>query len=215
MTLTKPNFTMGILPALGMISLYRIFRRQPLDWPLLLALVIPASALLGMQFFFAYVSPNDHGLELRVFGWMMIWTPPWQIIVQGIASIAFPLTVYLAFLPSTRKNMLLNFSWLIFFVTAFFAYFVNETGRRFTDGNFVWGAYASVFVLMLVSIVFLIREHPVFFAIPTMREIRRMKWRQWLPLSVLALHGIYGLGYWLITLVISSGEFELYYPRVT
>lgn len=210
MTLTKPNYTIGMLPALVLMASYRIIRRLPLNWPLLLALVIPASILLGVQFFSAYVTPDDHGLELRVFGWMMIWTPAWQIVVQCIASIAFPLTVYLVFLPSTRKNLLLNFSWLIFLANAFFAYFVNEKGRRFPDGNFVWGAYVSVFVLILVTTLFLIREYPNYFAIPAVREMRRMHWRQWLPLTMLALHGIFGLGYWIITFVISSGTVELY-----
>jgi hypothetical protein len=204
MTLTKPNYTIGLLPALALMALYRIIRRLPLDWPLLLALAIPAGILLGLQFFSAYVTPDDHGLELRVFGWMIIWTPAWHIVVQGISSIAFPLTIYLVFLPSTRKSLLLNFSWLIFFVAAFFAYFVNEKGRRFTDGNFVWGAYVSVFVLIVVSIIFLIREHPDYFSIPALRDMRRIPWRQWLPLTVLALHGIFGLGYWIITFVISS-----------
>lgn len=197
MTLTKPNYTLSLLPALGLIGLYRIIRRQPLDWPLLLGLGVTGTVLLGLQFFSTYNSPDQSRIMFGVFRFMTLWAPPGFVILQFFASIAFPLYVAIAFRAQAKKDPLLNLTWVIFLISAVFAYFVHETRPRLYHGNFTWGAYVSLFVLFVASILFLIREHPRILDIKGLPSLRVLGLKSTIALILLALHIASAIYYWL------------------
>jgi hypothetical protein len=197
MTLTKPNYTLSLLPALGLIGLYRIIRRQPLDWPLLLGLGVTGTVLLGLQFFSTYNAPDESRIMFGVFRFMTLWAPPAFVVVQFFASIAFPLYVAIAFRAQAMKDPLLNLTWVIFLASAIFAYFVHETRPRLYHGNFTWGAYVSLFMLFVASILFLIREHPRLLDIRQLPPPRVLGLKSTIALILLALHIASAIHYWL------------------
>src|SRR5690606_10371708 len=49
--LAKPNYLIVLLPTLGLVTVYRLLKKQPVNWPLLLSIALPAVVLLGLQFF--------------------------------------------------------------------------------------------------------------------------------------------------------------------
>lgn len=197
MTLTKPNYTLSLLPALGLIGLYRIIRRQPLDWPLLLGLGVTGTVLLGLQFISTYNAPDESRIMFGVFRFMTLWAPPLFVVLQFFASIAFPLYVAIAFRAQAKKDPLLNLTWVIFLISAVFAYFVHETRPRLYHGNFTWGAYVSLFVLFVASILFLIREHPRILDIKGLPSLRVLGAKSTIALILLTLHIISAIYYWL------------------
>jgi hypothetical protein len=196
MTLTKPNFTLIMLPGIGLFALYRIVRRQRVDWPLLLGIGAPAILLLGYQFFSPYNSHADSSIVLGPSGFMLYYSLPWQIVLQFLGSIAFPLAVYLLNLNRARLSPFFNLAWLIFLSGALFAYFVYEDGIRTTHGNFTWGAYAALFVLMYAAVIFLIRNQPEIFSVRSVRSLLALSRRQHLLLVILGLHVICAVAYW-------------------
>jgi hypothetical protein len=197
MTLTKPNYTLSLLPALGLIGLYRIIRRQPLDWPLLLGLGVTGTVLLGLQFFSTYNAPDESRIMFGVFRFMSLQTSTGFVILQFFASIAFPLYVAIAFRAQAKKDPLLNLTWVIFLISAVFAYFVHETRPRLYHGNFTWGAYVSLFVLFVASILFLIREHPRILDIKRLPSLRVLGLKSTIALILLTLHIVSAIYYWL------------------
>jgi hypothetical protein len=128
---------------------------------------------------------------------MTLWAPPAFVVVQFFASIAFPLYVAIAFRAQAMKDPLLNLTWVIFLASAIFAYFVHETRPRLYHGNFTWGAYVSLFMLFVASILFLIREHPRLLDIRQLPPPRVLGLKSTIALILLALHIASAIHYWL------------------
>jgi hypothetical protein len=158
--LGKPNYAMALLPALGLIGLYRLVRREPLNWPLLLSIGLPAVALLGGQYLL-YNNSTVGGLS----GGSMVFSPFAQYIERGttglpfklVLSVIFPLAVTIAYWRDARRDLALILAWLTFAVGVFIAYSFVESAR-ILDGNFIWGAHISVTVLFATMTTFYLRR---------------------------------------------------------
>jgi peptidoglycan/LPS O-acetylase OafA/YrhL len=72
-------------------------------------------------------------------------------------SVAFPAAVYLLYWKCARRDLPLNFALLLFAFGAGYAVFLVEA-QRTTHGNFLWGAYVTLFILYLFSATFLVRQ---------------------------------------------------------
>jgi hypothetical protein len=107
--------------------------------------------------------------------------------------VAFPLSVYGLHFERARRDNYLNLSWLVFFFGLLFMYTLYEIGPRQPDGNFIWGAYAALFVLMYASVVFLIREY----RLTGRRSLARLPWRLKVAGVIFGLHLIFGIVLWI------------------
>lgn len=97
----------------------------------------------------------------------------------------FPIVVALLYRGTIFKNRAIVFGWLQYIVGLAYWYLLTETGPHQFDGNFQWGAQLSLFVLIVISANFwvdIIKK-------PSKRLV------DYLPLVVLLLHGLYGIGY--------------------
>jgi hypothetical protein len=195
MTFTKPNYTMCLLPALGLFALYRIMTKDRLDWLLLVfGLGLPAAAVLAFQYVNTFGSGRDASVAFGFLTIMQIWQVPlWQVPVRLLLSVAFPLSVYGLHFERARRDNYLNLSWLVFFFGLLFMYTLYEIGPRQPDGNFIWGAYAALFVLMYASVVFLIREY----RLTGRRSLARLPWRLKVAGVIFGLHLIFGIVLWI------------------
>ena len=160
-TLAKPSFTLALLPGCCLFAARRILRRQVIDWPLLLfGFCLPGASLMGLFFALAYVSnDSDSAIALGFLMQMQAWIPVWRIPVQLILSLLFPLAVYALYFEQARRHLYLNLCWVIFAVAAATAYLLYESGERLGHGNFVWGSYNAIFLLMFASLLFVVEQY--------------------------------------------------------
>ena len=72
-TMAKPSFTFALLPGCCLFALWRSFRRQPVDWLLLVCgICLPGMILMGLQYLIVYESA-DRGFRQLPFGLLTIY----------------------------------------------------------------------------------------------------------------------------------------------
>ncbi len=197
--LAKPSYAIALLPGLCLFALYRAWKRQPVDWGLLLfGMILPGAILLLLQYLINYGSGDGEiqfGLFLSARQHVLSAT---QIPLRIILSLAFPLSVYMLYFSEARKYTYLNLSWLVCIVGLFCMYGFNVSGMRFRHAVFNWTAYSAAFALMYATIQFLVEKHAV-----ERRQSPQVEASSKRPLSrrllfvaaVFALHVMFGLIY--------------------
>lgn len=164
--LAKPSFVLAFLPALALLTLYRIIRRQAINWVLLIGgIVAPAGILLVYQTL-AWTSGGGIGIDfLRVFEeWALHYeanAASW-ILPKLVFSIAFPLSVYLLNFRSASHDLMFNLGWLVAGVGIAYAYFMVDY-TIVAAGDFGWSAQGGVFVLFVAATLFAVRHYTAIF----------------------------------------------------
>ena len=160
-TLAKPSFVFALLPACCLFALWRSFRRQAVDWLLLVCgTCLPGLVLMGILYLLAYESQDRSStIAFGLFTTFQTWIPAWRIPLQFLLSLVFPLAVYALYFKQARRHLYLNMCWVIFTVAAAMAYSLYEAGPRIGHGNFIWGSYNAIFLLMFASLLFALEQH--------------------------------------------------------
>ena len=160
-TLAKPSFTFVLLPGCCLFALWRAFRRQSVDWLLLVCgFCLPGALLMGLLYLMTYVSQDtSSAVAFGFLTFMQHWIPTWRIPIQLVLSLAFPLVVLALYFERARRHLYLNLCWVIFAVSAVMVFTLYEEGLRFQDGNFLWSSYSAIFLLMFASLLFLVEQH--------------------------------------------------------
>ncbi len=151
--LVKPNYAIALLPALGVLTLWFVWRRRTLDWWMLLAgQVLPALAVLAFQALLIYWVPeaNHAGVMISPFGVESLWSG--YLPLKFLLSILFPLAAALLTWPRLHEDSGLQLAWLAFFFAVLQLYFLAESGPRYREANFRWGAQVALFLLFAVSL---------------------------------------------------------------
>ena len=199
--LAKPSYAFALLPACCLFALWRVFRRRRVDWLLLLCgFCIPGSLLLGLLYLLAYASADvESAIRVGVFTFIHQWIPTWRIPIQLLLSLVFPLAVFALYFEQARRNLYLVMCWVIFAVGVLPVYFLYEDGPRIKHGNFIWGSYNAIFLLMFASLLFLVKQHAreyqsgssdlLFFGVGISRKVGIL-------LFVFALHLLSGMAYY-------------------
>jgi hypothetical protein len=163
--LSKPNYLLAVLPALGLWLVWHWWRKQSAAWSAaVFGVALPAVVFLAWQYYFAYVNPSEQ-LE----GSSIIFAPFEAIlsisggsrgimILRFAASIMFPTVVYVCYWRQARADAPLSFAWLTFAIGTAYMYLFAETASRLLHGNFVWGAYITLFVLNFASVRFALKQ---------------------------------------------------------
>lgn len=164
-SLSKPSYSIALLPSLMLIVVYRLIRRLPIDWWLLiLGVVLPQVIVLGVQYVVTYNDPNraSVGIGFLAFAQAIHMTLS-EAIVRTVLSfalvIAFPAIVYLLHYKQARRDDYLNFAWLTFGISCIWTYFFYEGGVRFSHVNFFSTGHSAMFVLMFSSVLFLVKHY--------------------------------------------------------
>ena len=157
-TFLKPSYSVTLLPAVGLMGLYWLWKRRPLNWGLAVwGMGLPAVLILAAQFLYTYTyGEPEGGIALRPFlaaSMLSAYLP-----LKFFLSIFFPLVSTALFFQSARKDHTMMLAWLAFAVGALQFYLFVELGSRFTHGNFVWGAQITLFMLFVVTIRFLLKQ---------------------------------------------------------
>ncbi|HUA57575.1 MAG TPA: hypothetical protein VML19_02400 [Verrucomicrobiae bacterium] len=183
--LAKPSYLICLVPAVVILGVWRLRTGQGLSRrALLIGFGVPAFLVLSGQFLLTYAGMRG------VVGYQdsIQWAPllvmrHWASGLGGkfLLSTAFPLAVLLVYGRAAIRDGAMQLAWLTFAAGAAYAYLLSEV-RRATDGNFLWSAYISLFVLFIASILFVLRQY------------RTASW--WRPVvcgGVLAAHVISGI----------------------
>jgi hypothetical protein len=160
-SLSKPSFLICLAPAAAIMAVYRFVRRLPVSLPGLLAgLYVPAAAVLGWQFYSSY---SGHGAG-GAYHDTIIWSPlkfmsafATNLPAKFLLSVAFPLTTTILYWRETRRDVMVQLSWLCFLFGAFYSYMLVEKAH-WSAGNLGWSAYITAFTLFAGSVVFWVRR---------------------------------------------------------
>ncbi|MDE2749026.1 MAG: hypothetical protein OXI34_08690 [Chloroflexota bacterium] len=158
-TMTKPSFTLALLPGCCLYAFWRLLMRRHVDLPILVVgICLPGIFMLGLAYLLTYYHYDD-GTVIAVgfLTGMKYYVPTWRIPIQLLLSLAFPLRLYICFHKEARQHAYLNLSWLIFGVGAIYAYWLYED-PRIKHANFLWSGYSAVFLLMFASMLFYIER---------------------------------------------------------
>lgn len=155
--LTKPSFTICILPAMALLIFYRLLTKRSLSRNMLLfGFFLPALLILALQFRMTYGSSQIQGIysgssqiifaPLAVMQTYSLWLP-----AKFLLSLTFPLTLLLCYFRRVTKDTGLLLGWLAFFFGAAYTYLLAESGPRMLQGNFSWSAQITLFILFIYS----------------------------------------------------------------
>jgi hypothetical protein len=185
-TLAKPNYTIVILPVMGLIGLYRFWKKEPFDWFLfIVGVIIPAGIVLLWQFNF-HEEVQGRGFAFSLFHFSRPRFPETPL------SLLFPLAVYFLYLKDARKDTIFNLVWLVFGVGLAYQYMFIELNSG-SGRNFVHGARASLLIVFIVAMAFLLRQN--------IDSFKRSNWKLIACMTILALHVICGFYWYYVHLV--------------
>ena len=199
--ISKPSYMICFLPATAVVLLYRAFQVRGFAqkiWlvkPWIFWLFLPSLIILIGQYSITYGVQSSHnsGIVFSPFSLVghYLGFQYLLIIRQFILSILFPIVIYFVYFNKAVQCFRLNYAWLVFSISAFYYYFLAESGERFPHGNFAWGAQIGVLILFIESAVLLIRSQPLArFSFPS---IESEVWKYYICLSVYLLHVLCGL----------------------
>lgn len=193
-TLLKPNYTIVLLPALGLMVLYRLVKRQPVDWPLLIfGLGLPAVLVLSGQYLLTYMVGDEPegGILFRPF--LVASGMSDYLLLKFLLSVFFPLVIAGLHYRRAVTDRPLVFAWLGFAVGAAQFYLLAENASRMYHGNFLWGAQTGLFILFVVTIRFLLKQEYEFKSL-----LRR---EQWIQYAAYLPHILGGIAYYAFCLL--------------
>ena len=191
--LTKPTFAISFLPTVGLISLYKLIKKQSFKLSIIIfGIGIPSVVTLAWQYLLTYTGNWSNS--------RIIWAPfavsqlPISAqLLRYIASIAFPLLVYFLYFQYTKNDFYLNFSWLILLISTFLMFSLAESGDRFSHGNFFAAGNISLFILYIISTkVFLQENKDILY---TLKPIKLVKFAG--ASSIYLMHFVSGVAFYL------------------
>ena len=200
-TLSKPSYTIALFPGLVLFAVWRRLNGHTVDWIFLMwGLCIPGGFVLAVEYLYTFVGGFEQGgaIMIEPLKYMSSWIPVWRMPIQLALSLVFPIGVYLLFHGAARKNLYLNFSWIVFAVGAMYVYNLYQDGPGFRAGDFLWSGYSTVFVLMYASLLFLVEQYAKELESKVVHLSRngfRLSLRSGLAALLFAFHVLSGIAY--------------------
>jgi hypothetical protein len=190
---TKPSFIFDLLPVLGLFTLYRIIKKQWVNWPLLVfGIGLPIVLSLGWQYWFTYTSPSVIDPRIIIAPFAVYQARSDWLFAKFLLSILFPLGVCILYFPKVRRELELLLAWPVFLLGATYSYLLAEEGVRFSHGNFIWSAQIGLFILFVFTFLFLIKQSP-FCSQMSPENPPRPVYKFWISVGLYIIHLIGGV----------------------
>lgn len=159
-TLTKPSYTIVLLPALGFIIALRLYRHQQVPWRFLIyGIALPSAMLISWQLYLTYVSPlPNFDSHLAFAPLAAIRSRTGQIAQKFVLSMAFPGVVIALYWKEFWRSTACRLALLQWVFGASYFYLLAEQGRRLGDINFSWSANIAIAILFLACLHLLIAQ---------------------------------------------------------
>lgn len=194
-TVTKPSFTFILVPAAGLILLYRLLQKKGknLKNTIIVGLsFVPTFCALIYQFFgvFGPVEGEEKGIG---FGLGKAWSYHCDNIPLAIfLGMAFPLAVLVLNFKELKKDGVFRLAWQIMAVSLFEMLFLYEKGFRVGHLNFSWGYMHGLFFAFVAAAFLLFRKTFVING-TTLTEDNNSARRGFRMLMLLGQWGLFGL----------------------
>jgi hypothetical protein len=149
---TKPAYLVVLLPVFLVWFGWKALARHAMPWHRLAVhiaiLTVPVGLVLLIQSILVVTFRNSW-ITVAPFAVWSLYSP--HPLASFLLSVAFPLAVAIVYRDAVRESAAAVLAWLTFlFAVAIFA-LLAETGPRFPNANFAWGASMAVFILFLAS----------------------------------------------------------------
>lgn len=160
-TITKPSFTFILVPAAGLILLYRLLQKKGKNFKNTMFVglsFIPTFCALIYQFLgvFGPVEGEEKGIG---FGLGKAWSYHCDNIPLAIfLGLAFPLAVLVLNLRDLKKDGVFRLAWQMMLVSLFEMLFLYEKGFRVGHLNFSWGYMHGLFFAFAAAAFLLFRK---------------------------------------------------------
>lgn len=201
-TFTKPSYTFVLVPAAGVILVFRFFKsrgRNLMNSILLGLFFLPTGGLLLYQFFGVF-GPAEEGERGIGIGFLQVWEQycenvPLAILLAGL----FPLLVFgYAMVDLYKTGEKKRFTEFIFafgcYVMSLFQFmFLYEKGFRKVDANFSWGYMYGLFFLYVAAVKYLYIQTRKEWKSPKSKGY--VRWSLGILWLVLAAHLLCGICY--------------------
>lgn len=197
-TLSKPNFTLTIIPAVGLLLLFYLKKLKKVNWLyLIFAIGVPAFVVLLGQFVINYTGDRGDRLVLDPFRSILHYVPNLYVEAAFILlSILFPLMVTIMNWKDVKGRVDFRLAWINFAIALVIGLVLTEEINA-TNNNSWNSPMIAVFLLFLVTIIY--------YAEGVVTHYRaNKKWlmkREILPAVVLVLHFVCGVIYYVATLL--------------
>jgi hypothetical protein len=154
--LIKPSYIICLLPAVGIISLIRLFSNKDTDLRFILFSVsLPAILVLFYEYLSTY-GADDIGIIFSPLT-VMRNSSGW-LLAKFILSAWFPLLASAVYIKELRSSICMLLAWLTFIFGAGYTYLVAEGGWRIFHGNFTWSGEITLFVLFTATTFFFFKQ---------------------------------------------------------
>jgi len=167
-TLVKPNYLLALLPAVGLLCLWRLLRGERLPWGALIGgLAVPGVIVLAWQYLYTYgglsssESLSEGSITFAPLKVMSLHSNG-GIKEKFALSVAYPALVYGLYFPATWRDRFLTLAAAAFGVGACYTYLLAETDTRAFDGNFIWSAQITLLIGFVAATRFLVRRGDFF-----------------------------------------------------
>ena len=160
--LAKPSFVICLMPAVVILGALRSKDHEAVDWTAItLGLLAPGAVIVLLEYYLSYSGFGPQGIYRNA----VVFAPLRFFKDHGVRylpeklalSMAFPASVYLLYWKYARRDLPLNFALLLFAFGTGYGVFLAEA-QNSSHGNFLWGAYITLFIFYLFSAIFLVRQ---------------------------------------------------------
>lgn len=162
-TITKPSFTMVVVPALGLVLLVQLAGTKGKSFSGAFALcltMIPTGLALLYQFFGVFTGTNVKGEETGIgFAFAKVWSNySTNIPLSIIMGMALPIGVLVLNAGELKKNAYYRFAWINWLVAAVMFLCLYEKGFRMLHANFSWGYMHGMFFVFMMTLLLVIKN---------------------------------------------------------
>lgn len=150
----KPNFAICILPAMGILTVFRLLKKQYINInAVLFGIGIPTILVLAWQFLVTYNDNVADGIIFSPLSSMSFRSK--YLFLKFILSIPFPLFVLITEFKRATSDIRISLGWVSFIFGILYVYLFSEVGPRSHHGNFWWSGQITLFLLFASSTLFL------------------------------------------------------------
>ena len=164
-TLAKPNYTLALLPVLGLMLLWAM-RGARIHSMRQIAIVgfafLPPVLLMAYQYSLVFGAEGIRQTKIG-FAPFDVWSIYSENIpISIVVSLAGPVAVFLAVPRKWRSDQAIWLAWLVLAVSMLqFALLAEQDvdGASLGSANFFWGSYSAIFMVFVVSAIALARAY--------------------------------------------------------
>lgn len=158
MTITKPSYTLVIVPLMGIMLLVDLVQSKGKSLKnafCLCVTMIPTGLDLLYQFFGVFTGTNVKGEDTGIgFAFAKVWSNfSKNIPLSIVMGMALALGVLVLNFQKFRKNFIYRFAWYNYLVGMAMFLCFYEKGFRMMHANFSWGYMHGMFFVFLMTLV--------------------------------------------------------------